>query len=88
MGKRSKTIPKGGHMKALGIFGVILIFLGIFGFVFPRIAFSEEMPAIPAFGLGPLQIQSERGALSISDVAAGAAVISGVALIVVRARNQ
>lgn len=75
-------------MKALIIFGVILIFLGIFGFVFPRVTFTEDMPAIPAFGLGPLQVQSERGALSISDVAAGAAVISGIALVVVGARNR
>lgn len=75
-------------MKALRIFGIILILLGIFGFAFRRIFFSGETPAFPAFGLGPLRIQSQQGELAISDVAAGATVILGIALTIYGARNR
>lgn len=73
-------------MRAIRIFGVILILLGILGFIFPRITFTE---AVPILGIGPLQVQAEQErSVAIPDIAAGAAVIAGIALVIAGARSR
>lgn len=73
-------------MKALSIFGIILIIIGILGFVFPRITYTEEVAVL---GIGPLQVQAEQErTIAIPDIAAGMAVLAGIVIVVVGARNR
>ncbi len=68
-------------MRNLTIIGVVLIVLGLAGFVVPRITYTEETTAVD---LGPLEVTAEQErSITIPDVAAGAAVVVGALLVVV-----
>jgi hypothetical protein len=61
-------------------FGIVLIVLGILGFLLGGISFKEEEKVAE---LGPLEIEKEETrTIPIRPLASGAAVIAGIALIV------
>lgn len=68
------------------IIGVILIVLGLLGFVFGSISFQEEEEIAD---VGPLEVEREETrTIPISPIASGAAVAAGITLVVVGARRE
>ena len=73
-------------MRSLSTIGVILIILGILGFVIPRITFTQESTAID---VGPLEVTTEtERSIPIPDIAAGAAVVAGIVLVVMGSSSR
>lgn len=73
-------------MSRLTLIGVVLVVLGLAGFLFPRIVFTEQETVIDA---GPLQVEAERErTVTIPDIASGAAVAAGVILAAVGANRK
>lgn len=73
-------------MKAIRIVGIILVIIGILGFVVPRITYTEEVTLLE---VGPLQVQTEQQrAIPIPDIAAGMAVLAGLVLVMVGAKTR
>lgn len=73
-------------MKAVTIFGIILIIVGILGFAVPRITYTENVTLLD---VGPLEVQAEQErAIPVPDIAAGASVLAGIVLVVVGAKNR
>lgn len=73
-------------MQRLTIIGLVLIALGIAGFLVPRIAYTEEETVVD---LGPIEVEAERrNTIRIPDVAAGAAVVAGTVLVIVGATRK
>ncbi|HLV11195.1 MAG TPA: hypothetical protein VKY42_01985 [Trueperaceae bacterium] len=67
-------------MRSLTTIGVILIILGILGFVVPRITFTEQRTVLD---VGPVEIEAEQQrSIPIPDVAAGVAVVAGLVMVV------
>ena len=67
-------------MRQLTTIGVILIVLGLLGFVVPRITYTEETTAVD---IGPVEVTTEQErSIPIPDIAAGAAVVAGVVMVV------
>ncbi len=67
-------------------FGIILIVLGLLGFIFGTVSFTktEEVADI-----GPIEIQHEQTkSFPVAPAAAGAAMVAGIALVVVGARKE
>lgn len=70
-------------MKAIG---VILIILGILGFVLGGVSFTQTEEVAD---LGPLEIEKEETrTIPIAPIASGAAVVAGIALVVVGSRQH
>jgi len=73
-------------MRSLSTIGVILIILGILGFIVPRITFTQESTAVD---IGPLEVQTEtERSIPIPDIAAGAAVVAGIVLVVMGSSSR
>lgn len=73
-------------MRRLTLIGIVLIVLGIAGFVFPRITYTEDRTTLD---LGPVTIQAKKQrTVSIPDIAAGAAVAAGTVMVVVGAGRR
>jgi len=73
-------------MQRLTIIGLVLVLLGLAGFLVPRIAYTEEKTIID---VGPIEVQAERrNSVRIPDVAAGAAVAAGTVLVIVGAAKR
>ncbi len=73
-------------MKSLTTIGVILIILGIIGFVVPRITYTEERTAVD---LGPIEVQAEQQrSIPIPDIAAGVAVVAGLIMVIAGASSN
>lgn len=67
------------------IVGIVLIVLGILGFVFGGISFQQEEEVAD---LGPLEIErTETRTIPIAPIASGAAVAAGLALVVLGSRK-
>lgn len=67
-------------MKSLTIIGIILIVLGILGFIVPRITYTEETTALD---LGPIEVQTEQQrSIPVPDIAAGVAVVAGLVMVI------
>lgn len=67
-------------MRSLTTIGVVLVVLGILGFLIPRITFTEERTVLD---VGPIEVQAEQErSIPIPDVAAGVAVVAGLAMVV------
>lgn len=65
-------------MRSLTLIGVILIVLGIAGFVFKRVTYPSETSKV---NVGPLQVTTEqKRTVDIPDIASGAAVLAGIVL--------
>jgi Na+-transporting methylmalonyl-CoA/oxaloacetate decarboxylase gamma subunit len=70
-------------MKGLGI---VLIVLGILGFVFGGIAFTRKETVAD---IGPIEIQAtEKECIPIAPIASGAAVVAGLVLVLAGARKR
>jgi Na+-transporting methylmalonyl-CoA/oxaloacetate decarboxylase gamma subunit len=70
-------------MKGLGI---VLIVLGILGFVFGGIAFTRKETVAD---IGPIEIQAtEKERIPIAPIASGAAVVAGLVLVLAGARKR
>lgn len=71
------------HMRTLG---VILIVLGILGFVLGGISFTREETVAD---VGPLEVETERReTIPITPIASGIAVIAGIVLVVAGGRRS
>jgi hypothetical protein len=65
--------------------GIILIVLGIAGFALGGISFTRERTVAE---VGPIELQAEeRETLPIPPLASGAALLAGIALVVVGSRR-
>lgn len=70
-------------MKGLGI---VLIVLGILGFIFGGIAFTRTETVAD---IGPIEIQAtEKERIPIAPIASGAAVVAGLVLVLAGARKR
>ena len=69
-------------MRALG---VVLIVLGILGFIVGGISFTTDETVAD---VGPLQVETERTrTIPITPIASGVAVLAGVVLVIAGARR-
>lgn len=69
------------HGSAMKIIGVILVILGIIGFVTGGFSFTQDREVAD---LGPLEIETEETrTVPIAPIASGAAVVAGIALIAI-----
>jgi hypothetical protein len=67
------------------IVGIILIVLGILGFIFGSVTFTQTEEVAD---LGPLQIErEEERTFPIAPVASGVAVLAGIVLVVADTRR-
>ena len=67
-------------MKSLTTIGIVLIVLGILGFLIPRITFTEQRTVLDA---GPIEIEAEQErSIPIPDIASGAAVVAGLVMVI------
>ncbi|MGE5400024.1 MAG: DUF3185 domain-containing protein [Ignavibacteriales bacterium] len=72
-------------MKGLTIFGIVLILLGIAGFIFGGISFTKKNKVAD---LGPVEIQTEKKeTIPIAPIASGVAVVAGIIMVAVGARK-
>lgn len=63
------------------IIGIILIILGLIGFVTGGFSFTQEREVAD---LGPLEIETEETrTVPIAPIASGAAVVAGIALVAI-----
>ncbi|HZW28744.1 MAG TPA: hypothetical protein VFF08_09820 [Trueperaceae bacterium] len=73
-------------MRSLTTIGVILIILGIVGFVVPRITFTEERTVLD---VGPVEVEArQERSVPIPDIAAGVAVVAGLVMVVAGASSR
>jgi hypothetical protein len=60
--------------------GIVLIVIGIVGFIFGGISWTRDETVLDA---GPLEIQTEqRESIPIGPIASGVAVVAGIVLVV------
>ncbi len=73
-------------MKAATVVGILLIVLGIIGFAWGGVSFTHEKKDA---NVGPIQISHKQtSTLPISPILSGVALVAGIGLIVVGARNS
>lgn len=73
-------------MKAATVIGIILILLGIIGFVTGGVSFTHEKKDVD---MGPVQISHKsKETLPISPILSTIALIAGIGLVVVGARQS
>jgi uncharacterized membrane protein len=72
-------------MKPAGIFGIILIVLGVLALVFKSFSFTDR----ESHDLGPVDIVTEeRETVPISPILGGVAIIGGIALLLTSRRTR
>jgi len=70
-------------VRRLTIVGLVLIVLGVLGFVYPRITYTKNQTSVD---VGPVQLQAkQRKTVTIPDIASGIAIGVGAILAVVGA---
>jgi uncharacterized membrane protein len=73
-------------MKAVTVVGIILIVLGVLGFLYKGITYTEKEKVVD---LGPLEIQSEEEkTLPIPEILSGVALVGGIILVGVGAKKK
>ena len=73
-------------MKALTVIGIILILLGIAGFIFGGFSFTKKNKVAD---LGPVQVQTEKKeTVPVTPIASGVAVVAGIIMVAVGARKS
>ncbi len=73
-------------MKVATLVGLVLVVLGVVGFVTGGFSFTRDKTVVDA---GPVQVSaSEKESVPISPILSGIAVIGGIALIAVGARGK
>lgn len=73
-------------MSAARIAGIVLILIGLVGFVWGGFSWTEEKTIVD---LGPIQATAkERETLPITPVVSGIAVVAGIVLLVIPGRKR
>jgi len=73
-------------MKTITIAGIILIVLGVLGFIYKGITYTEKEKVVD---LGPLEIQTEdEETIPIPEILSGTALIGGIVLVAVGAKKK
>jgi hypothetical protein len=73
-------------MKPATIIGIVLIIIGIIGFAIGGFSFTHEKKDVD---LGPLQVSHEqKKTVPIPPILSGIALVGGIALVVVGAKNR
>jgi len=73
-------------MKTVTIAGIILIVLGVLGFIYKGITYTEKEKVVD---LGPLEIQTEdEETIPIPEILSGTALIGGIVLVAVGAKKK
>lgn len=73
-------------MRRLTVLGIVLIVLGVLGFVYPHITYTKNQTSVD---VGPVQLQAkQRKTVTIPDIASGAAIGVGTVLAVVGASRR
>lgn len=73
-------------MKTATIVGIILIVLGVLGFIFKGITYTEEEKAAD---LGPIELEvEEKETIPIPEILSGIAVVGGIVLVAVGAKKK
>ncbi|HMB92415.1 MAG TPA: hypothetical protein VKP65_16300 [Rhodothermales bacterium] len=68
------------------IIGIVLIVLGILGLVFGSITWTETKEVVD---VGPLEVETtQEKSFPIAPVASGAAIVAGLALVVLDSRKK
>lgn len=80
------TIPAGRNaLKAATIVGILLIVLGVIGFVAGGFSYTHEKKDV---NMGPLQIQHKQTrTVPLSPILSGVALVGGIGLVLVGARK-
>jgi hypothetical protein len=72
-------------MRPATVIGIILIVLGILGFIFKGISFTTEKEVAD---VGPIEIRSEETeTIPIPEILSGIAVVGGIVLVVVGSKK-
>lgn len=67
------------------VVGIILIVLGILGFIFRAVTYTTEEKIID---IGPIEASAEKEkTIPIPEIASGAALVAGIVLVVIGARK-
>jgi hypothetical protein len=73
-------------MTTAKIVGIILIVLGVIGFIAGGITYTEKETAID---MGPIEVQTEQEkTIPIPQILSGLAIVGGVALLIAGARKK
>ena len=73
-------------MKTATIVGIILIVLGVLGFIFQSVSFTDKETIVDA---GPIEIEAEREeTIPIPSLLSGIAVVGGIVLVAVGAKKK
>lgn len=73
-------------MKATTVVGIVLIALGILGFVFGGVSFTHKKKDVD---MGPIQVShKETRSYPISPVVSTVVLVAGVGLVIVGARSK
>ena len=68
------------------LIGIVLIVLGVIGFVFGGIFWTRDETVLDA---GPIEIQTERReSIPLTPIASGVALVAGLALVVAAGRRR
>ena len=72
-------------MKPAGIFGIILIVLGVLALVYKGFSFTDR----DSHDLGPVDIVTEdKETVPVSPILGGAAIVGGIALLVASRKSR
>ena len=73
-------------MKAATIVGIILIVLGVLGFIYKGISYTETEEVVD---LGPIEVESkETETIPIPEILSGIAIVGGIVLVAVGAKKK
>lgn len=73
-------------MKTTQWVGIILIVLGVLGFIFKGVSFTKKEKVVD---LGPVEVQSEKKeTVPIPEILSGIAIIGGIVLVVAGSRKN
>lgn len=73
-------------MKTAQWVGIILIVLGVIGFIYKGVSFTKKEKVVD---LGPIEVQSEKKeTIPIPEILSGIAIIGGIVLVVAGSRKS
>jgi hypothetical protein len=73
-------------MSARTIIGITLIILGVLGFIFKKVTYTEKEKVVD---LGPIELQSEdKETVPIPEILSGIAVVGGIVLVAIGSKNK
>jgi hypothetical protein len=73
-------------MKTMTLVGIILIVLGVLGFIYKGITYTEKEQIVD---LGPIEVEAEdKETIPIPEILSGAAVVGGIILVAAGSRKK